>query len=422
MTPAARIASAIEVLEKVDASSRPADEVVTSYFRGRRYIGAKDRRAIAERVFRIERRRAHLNWWTGTSAPRARVIAELALEEGLTSESAEQIFGGGRFAPLPLSAEERALVERLAGCALDDPEMPSPVHLELPDWLAEKLQALWGDRMPEEMAALNTPAPLDLRVNTLKTTSAEAQARLADDGIETRPTKLSPWGLRVTGRASVTTSHAFREGLVEVQDEGSQIAALLTGAKADRLTVDLCAGAGGKTLALAAMMKDGGPLIACDTEAPRIKRMEARLARAGISNVTRKLIARLDDPWLTTLLGRAERVLVDAPCSSSGAWRRNPGARWRLTPDRLAALVIEQRRILATAAKLTRPGGRLIYVTCSVLPDENERQADLFLESEPSFRAVPLPQVWADTIGGMPPADDTYLTLTPLRTETDGVA
>jgi 16S rRNA (cytosine967-C5)-methyltransferase len=420
MTPAARIASAIEVLEKVEASARPADEVVTSYFRGRRYIGAKDRRAISDRVFRIERRRAQLDWWTGTSAPRARVIAELALEEGLTPESAAQIFDGGKFAPAPLTAEEQKLLERLAGRSWDAPEMPTPVRLELPEWIAEKLAARWGERMAEEMAALNTPAPLDLRVNTLKATRAEAQARLAAEGIETQPTPISPLGLRVTGRAGVATSGAFRAGLVEVQDEGSQLAALLTGAKADRLTIDLCAGAGGKTLALAALMKDGGPLVACDTDAQRLQRMEARLTRAGISNVTRKRIHGLDDPWLASLDGRGERVLVDAPCSGSGAWRRNPGARWRLTPERLDALIAEQRRILASAARLTKPGGRLIYVTCSILPDENQQQADLFLESEPAFRALPVARVWSETVGDAPPTEGAYLTLTPASTNTDG--
>lgn len=420
MTPAARIASAIEVLEKVEASARPADEVVTSYFRGRRYIGAKDRRAISERVFRIERRRAQLDWWTGTSAPRARVIAELALEDGLTPDSAAQIFDGGKFAPSPLSADEQELLQRLAGRSWDTPEMPAPVRLELPDWIADKLAALWGERTAVEMAGLNAPAPVDLRVNTLKATRADAQARLAEEGIETQPTPLSPLGLRVTGRAGVATSGAFRAGLVEIQDEGSQLAALLTGTKADRLTIDLCAGAGGKTLALAAMMKDGGPLVACDTDSQRLRRMEARLVRAGVTNVTRRKIRGPDDPWLATFEGRGERVLVDAPCSGSGAWRRNPGARWRLTPERLEALIAEQRRILATAARLTKPGGRLIYVTCSILPDENQQQADLFLQSEPAFRALPIGQVWAETAGGAPPSAGTYLTLTPASTNTDG--
>jgi 16S rRNA (cytosine967-C5)-methyltransferase len=420
MTPTARIAAVIEILESVDGTTRPGDEVVTAYFRSRRYIGSKDRRAIAERVFAIERRRARLDWWTGNAGPRARVIADLTLNDGLTPDGIAALFTGERYSPAPLSPEEDALVQRMAGNSIESDDMPLGVRLETPDWLAEKLQATWGEDTAVEMAALNQPAPLDLRVNTLKGDRDAATRRLAEDEITAEPTPLSPVGLRVESRANITASRAFKEGLVEIQDEASQIAALLTGTKADRLTVDLCAGAGGKTLALAAMMKDGGPLIACDNEPRRFSRMEARLKRAGVSNVTRKLIRTLDDPFLETMQARAERVLVDAPCSGAGAWRRSPNARWKLTPERLDQLIAEQRRILAAAAAIVKPGGRLIYVTCSVLTDENKAQADLFLESQPQFRAIPIAEVWPSTIGGPVPDTGTYLALTPARNGTDG--
>jgi len=420
MTPAARIAAVIEILESVDGTARPGDEVVTAYFRSRRYIGSKDRRAIAERVFAIERRRARLDWWTNSDDKRARVIADLALSDGLAPDGIAALFSGEHYSPAPLSPEEEVLVQRLTGKAIETDEMPLGVRLETPDWLAEKLQATWGEDTAAEMAALNQPAPLDLRVNTLKGKRDDAIARLAEDDIAAEPTPLSPIGLRVESRANVMASRAYKDGLVEIQDEASQIAALLTATKADRLTVDLCAGAGGKTLALAAMMKDGGPLIACDTESRRFSRMNPRLERAGVSNVTRKLIKNLDDPFLDSLRARAERVLVDAPCSGAGAWRRNPNARWKLTPERLDQLIAEQRRILAAAAQLVKPGGRLIYVTCSVLTEENKAQADLFLDSQPQFRALPIADVWKATIGGTAPDTGTYLSLTPARNGTDG--
>ena len=420
MTPAARIAAVIEILESVDGTTRPGDEVVTAYFRSRRYIGSKDRRAIADRVFTVERHRARLDWWTSSDDKRARVIADLTLNEGLMPDGIAALFTGENYSPAALSPEEEVLVQRLAGQTIDNPDMPLGVRLETPDWLAEKLQATWGDETAAEMAALNQPASVDLRVNTLKGKREDAIARLAEDEIAAEPTPLSPIGLRIAARANVIASRAYKEGLVEIQDEASQIAALLTATKADRLTVDLCAGAGGKTLALAAMMKDGGPLIACDNESRRFSRMEPRLKRAGVGNVTRKLIKSLDDPFIGTLEARCERVLVDAPCSGAGAWRRNPNARWKLTPERLDQLIAEQRRILATAAALVKPGGRLIYVTCSVLNEENKAQADLFLDGQPQFHALPIADVWKATIGGTAPDTGTYLSLTPHRNGTDG--
>lgn len=405
MTPAARIAATIEVLEQLDASPRPADEVVSQYFRGRRFIGSKDRRDISERVFSIERELARLAWWTGSRIPRACVIAHIALVEGAEPAG---LFAGGKFGPEPLTPEEEVLAARLVGQTLDQPEMPQATRLELPDWLEPLFAETFGDRLDIEMAALNRPAPLDLRVNTLKATREEAQKRLEMEGIDSSPTPISPFGLRVAGRVNLTASRSYQDGWVEVQDEASQICAIRVDTKADRLTIDLCAGAGGKTLALAAIMKDGGPLVACDSDAGRLHRMEARLRRAGISNVTRKNISGPEDTVLDRYRGKAERVLVDAPCSGTGAWRRNPGARWRLTPERLEAHVEEQKNLLAEASTLVAPNGRLIYSTCSVLKCENQDQADHFLEFHPDFRAVPASP------------ESAYLSLTPARDGTDG--
>jgi 16S rRNA (cytosine967-C5)-methyltransferase len=405
MTPAARIAASIELLEKLDGSLRPADEIASQYFRSRRFIGAKDRRDISERIFAIERAQSRLDWWVGGGAPRTRVIAHLALVEGAAPA---ELFSGGKFAPEPLSAEEQVLADRLMGQALDRADMPAAVRLELPEWLEPLFAETFGDRLEAEMAALNRPAPLDLRVNTLKATREDAQKRLAAEGIDSIPTPISPFGLRVSMRVNLTASRSYQDGWVEVQDEASQICALKVETKADRLTIDLCAGAGGKTLALAAIMKDGGPLVACDNDQGRLQRMEARLKRAGISNVTRKKIAGPEDPALDRYRRKAERVLVDAPCSGTGAWRRNPAARWQFTPERLEALREEQRKLLICASTLVAPRGRLIYATCSVLKCEDQDQADHFLEFHPDFRAVPASP------------ENAYLSLTPARDGTDG--
>jgi 16S rRNA (cytosine967-C5)-methyltransferase len=424
LTPAARIAATIEVLEKTQSSNSPADEVVSAYFRGRRYIGSKDRRDISQRVYDIQRRGARLGWWTEASDSRATVIAHLALAEKTSGDGIKQLFSGEGYAPPRLTADEAALVGRLAGRDLDDPSMPAAVRLEVPDWLMDDLGEQFGENLEAELAALNRPAPLDVRVNLLKGDRAGALELLRDEGINAEPTPISPIGLRIGGRVNLHSSTAYRGGFVEPQDEASQIAALLCDTKADRLTIDYCAGAGGKTLALAASMKDGGPLVACDTDQTRLRRIKARARRAGVSNVTVKCITGGNGGGngggLDRYQGAAERVLVDAPCSGSGAWRRNPAAKWKLTPERLRQHVRAQSEILAAAAPLVAPGGRLIYATCSVLPPENERQIEAFLAAHPEFSPMPVSQLWGTALAGTYQGDGPYLRLSPAGQGTDG--
>lgn len=428
MTPAARIAATIEVLEKTQSSNSPADEVVSAYFRGRRYIGSKDRRDISQRVYDIQRRGARLRWWTEASHSRAWAIAYLALAEKTPGDEIKQLFSGEGYAPPRLTADEAALVDRLAGRELADAAMPDAVRLEIPDWLMADLGEQFGENLEAELAALNKPAPLDVRVNLLKGDRAGALELLRQEGINAEPTPISPIGLRIGGRVNLHSSTAYRGGFVEPQDEASQIAALLCDTKADRLTIDYCAGAGGKTLALAASMKDGGPLVACDTDQTRLRRIRARARRAGVSNITVKCIADGNGGentgrtggGLDRYQGAAERVLVDAPCSGSGAWRRNPAVKWKLTPERLRQHVRAQSEILAAAARLVAPGGRLIYATCSVLPPENERQIKAFLAAHPEFSPMPVSQLWGAALAGRSPGDDPYLRLSPAGQGTDG--
>jgi 16S rRNA (cytosine967-C5)-methyltransferase len=259
---------------------------------------------------------------------------------------------------------------------------------------------------------------VDLRVNTLKTDRAAAKARLADEGIETVETPWSPLGLRCVARANVAASGAFAEGWVEVQDESAQLAALMTDARPGETVVNFCAGAGGKTLALAAAMANKGRLIACDVSQARLDRGADRLKRAGAFNVTRRALAGETDKWIKRHKGTADRVLVDAPCSGSGTWRRNPDARWRTTPEDLAELAEKQGRILASAARLVRPGGRLVYATCSMFDEENGARIAAFLAARPDFALLPVAAAWPGAPA--PLAGDDTLRLTPGRHGTDG--
>jgi len=421
MTPPARLEAAIALLEAIEAAPhRPADAIANEFFRERRFIGSGDRRAVSDRVWRVLRARRRLTWWVPRATPRLLVAASL-LTEGWALAGVAESFSGDRFAPGGLERNEYNALRRVEGQVLDQAEMPEPVRFELPDWLYPRMLARFGDRLAMEMAALSEPAPLDLRVNVLKGTRDEAAAALAAEGWEARPTPLSPWGLRIDGRRPVTSGPAFQSGLVEIQDEGSQLIAALTGAKPGMRVVDWCAGAGGKTLALAAMMGNRGQIVACDVSASRLDGAVRRLRRAGVNNVERHLV-ETGDKWAKRRAGAFDRVLVDAPCTGTGTWRRNPDARHRLTEQDLLELTRKQSSILDTARALVRPGGRLIYATCSLLQEENEGQVSGFLLRHADFRLVPLAQAWPfeGTVPEVMGPDGEMLSLTPAAHGTDG--
>ncbi|MGE3967554.1 MAG: RsmB/NOP family class I SAM-dependent RNA methyltransferase [Dongiaceae bacterium] len=430
MTPGARLQASIELLAAIHGGTAPADRAVADYFRHRRYIGGGDRRDVLERVYAILRARARLDWWIarqgGEGTERERVIAALALLEGWSADRIAGSFDGGPYRPAPLTREERALARALAGKALADPAQPDWVRLEFPEWLETPMRKLYGKRFEAEMAALMVPAETDLRVNLLKADRDGAQAALKREGVEARPTPFSPLGLRIAGRPPLATLAAFKDGLVEVQDEGSQIVALLADARPGQRVVDFCAGAGGKTLALAAAMQNKGQIVACDTLKGRVDRAAIRLRRAGVHNVERRGLSSERDPWVKRHAGAYDRVLVDAPCSGSGTWRRNPDQKWRLQADAIAELADLQSRILESAARLVKPGGRLVYATCALLRDENEDRVTGFLEAHPDFAALPIGGLWRDTIGGEAPEaaagarDGTSLRLTPAAQGSDG--
>lgn len=417
MTPSARLAAAIDLLAEMDAAPRrPADAVANSFFRERRFIGGGDRRAISSLVWDALRHWRRTAWRLeqagGAPTPRLR-IAAAEIFRGNTPGAVAQSFVEGRFAPGALTGDERYVLDRLAK---EEPgPMPDSVRLEVPDWLYPHLKSRFGDRVEQELAAMAQEATLDLRVNTLRGDRQTALRALARDGFHPEVSALSPWGLRLPGRLPVTTSTAFREGLVEIQDEGSQLVVAMLGAGPEMRVLDYCAGAGGKTLAIAMEMQNRGHIVACDVSTVRLDGAVKRLRRAGVHNVERHLLVA-GDKWAKRRAGSFDRVLVDAPCTGTGTWRRNPDARVRLEEKDLQELTVKQAEILDRAAALVRPGGRVVYATCSVLDAENKDQIEAFLARRPDFElALPEGDLLPEAFRSSP-----MLSLTPAQNETDG--
>ncbi|MGG5819826.1 RsmB/NOP family class I SAM-dependent RNA methyltransferase [Falsiroseomonas sp. HW251] len=425
MTPSGRIQAAADLLAAVaEEARRPADAIANDFFRARRYIGGGDRRAVSELAWGAIRQKLRLDWHLARLGvqPSARLllIAHLVLVERWTPQKLAGHYTGDRFAPAALDRAEIELVRRLAAARLLDEAMPEGIRLNLPDWALPGLKERFGDRLAEETAAMEGAAPLDLRANLLRTSRDEARQALAAEGIAAQPTPLSPWGLRVEDRKPVSATDAFRGGLVEVQDEGSQLIALLADARPGMRVADYCAGAAGKTLAMAAAMGNRGHIVACDVSAPRLEGAGKRLRRAGVDNAERHLL-QPGDKWRKRRGRSFDRVLVDAPCTGSGTWRRNPDARMRTGAQDLAELSAKQAEILEDASELVRPGGRLVYATCSLLPEEDEMQVARFLERHADFVVCPVPGLWA----GLRPEVDApdpapMLALSPARHGTDG--
>jgi 16S rRNA (cytosine967-C5)-methyltransferase len=416
MTPAGQLAAAIDLLAEIEADARPADAVANSFFRNRRFIGAGDRREVSSLVWGVLRARRHLGWWLEKfgAAPTPRLLlAAQALFSGMTLHKIGMAFLAGRYGPPPLTEAETIILEKFAGHTLEHPNMPDAVKYEVPDWILPRFAALFGPALPAEMAALAATAPLDLRVNLLKSTREDAIAALAREGLAATFSPYSPWGLRLAGRQSITQGPAFRDGIVEIQDEGSQLVALLVDAAPGMRVADFCAGAGGKTLAIAMTMENKGHIVACDVSAPRLEGAIKRLRRAGVHNAESHLLAP-GDKWLKRSEKKFDRVLVDAPCTGTGTWRRNPDARLRLKETDLVEILAKQAAILDQAQKLVKPGGRLIYATCSLLEDENEAQLEAFLVRYPTFKLRPLG-------APLPPAlQGEKLRLSPRAHGTDG--
>jgi 16S rRNA (cytosine967-C5)-methyltransferase len=369
-----------ELVHRVLRFEQPADRVVADFFREQRALGARDRQVLGDGAFALLRR---LPLW--------RHLADAA--NGGRGEMARRLAilvwpGNAGVLRAALDERERAWLERCQ--AFDLQALPERLRHNLPDWLAAPLQARLGEEFWPWVAATDAPAPLDLRVNALKADRDEILVRLREAGIDAAPTPHSPLGLRVVGKPALQRLDVFGHGLVEAQDEGSQLLALITGAKRGEMVVDFCAGAGGKTLALGAQMRNTGRLYAFDVSGHRLAALKPRLARSGLGNVHPAQIAHERDDRVARLAGKVDRVLVDAPCSGSGTLRRHPDLKWRQSAETVTGLAPTQRAILAAAARLVKPGGRLVYATCSVLDPENRVVADEFEASHGSaFARVP---------------------------------
>ena len=405
-TPAL-FAHAEAVLGQLLSFNHPADAVVSRYFREHRELGHADRAFVAETVFAVLRRGRSLEArCAGKLSDRNRLLVALAVTRGWSQRE---------LAPVLKASEETWLADAKA---MADSDFPPAVRCDLPDWLYARLEEQFGaDETLALATALNQPAPLDLRVNTLKASRDEVLARLAADGIAAQAGALSPLAMRLRDKPALAKHPLFLDGAFEVQDEGSQLLGFLLEPKRGEMVVDFCAGAGGKTLLLGALMRNTGRLYAFDVSDKRLVKLKPRLARSGLSNVHPARIEHERDTKIKRLAGKADRVLVDAPCSGLGTLRRNPDLKWRQSAESVAELTLKQAAILDAAAKLVRPGGRVVYATCSLLQAENDAIVEAFLARHPDFVLTPASAVLARA--GIDLAGDA-LRLLPHRHQTDG--
>ncbi len=428
MKPAARINAALEILgemQKEWAAGRPipADKLLGEYTKQRRYMGSKDRAAVAELVYTVLRNGAALQWWTERAKqetnPRNLMLLTLVMLEREPLHKIEAQFSGEQYCPSALTQAEHDFVAEHLNKAIDEPFMPDWARANCPEWLEARLRSLFGDNFASEMKALNQEATVDLRVNTLRCADrGDLIFALDKEGIFAAPCEHSPLGVRLRKRAPIFTTKAYQEGLFEVQDEASQIAASMVEAKAGERVIDVCAGAGGKSLAIAAQMQNDGHILAWDNDKNRLAQLPKRVKRAGVRNIEWQVmdITQAD----IHSIPKADWVLVDAPCSGTGTWRRNPDLKWRSSPQELERVVTLQQQLLSRASQLVSSGGTLVYATCSLLKEENEAQIASFLNNHTDFEVEPMPQIWHKLVGCVVDQDERFFRVTPATHGMDG--
>jgi len=401
--PPAILGNTEEVLREILRFTAPADVTLSRYFKDHPRLGGRERGVIAECVYAVLRNKSFYTDFAGATMRRLVLL-------GMLDTVGIDALGG-------LSEDETAFLTRIQD--IDRSLLPAKQRANLPDWLYDKLVAQYGEAETLELAAvLNTPAPLDLRVNALKANREDVIAELATAPIAAEPTPYAPLGLRIRKKPALQNLPLFKSGAIEVQDEGSQVLAQLVGARRGEMVVDFCAGAGGKTLALGAVMRNTGRLYAFDVSEKRLTKLKPRLARSGLSNVHPVVIAHERDAKVKRLAGKIDRVLVDAPCSGMGTLRRNPDVKWRQQETGIAEMTEKQASILDGAARLVKFGGRLVYATCSLLNEENDAIVEQFLATHPDFTLVPVSQVLAEQRIALEMGDT--LKMLPHKHGTDG--
>ncbi len=421
MKPEARYQAAIELLETFQKEERPADGLASAYFRGRRYIGSSDRKWIHGRFYNILRQWNRLIWWHDkyNYSPSARSIVfidSMFRGEHDVSSLNERVCTGEKFAPSKLTPSEMKILHEIKGQSLEHKDMDDKTLLECPEWAWSPLVNAFGlEKAKAIMAAMQDQNDLHLRVNTIKSSRDDILKQLKSEGMAIEAGKYSPWCIRLAGRPQIVKHDLYQNGQVEIQNEGSQLIALACDVKPGDRVVDFCAGAGGKTLALAAMMQNKGSIVACDVLEGRLKRSKKRFQRSGVHNIETRALSSERDKWVKRHKGNYDVVLVDAPCSGLGTWRGDPDKRIRQLGPGLSELVPLQAEILDSAARLVKSGGRLIYATCSLLPVENERQIDKFLHEHPDFEKAELPANMPEGV-----AENGYLKANPADHDCDG--
>lgn len=422
MTPGARIQETIELIDELISGSHSADRLFARWFRKRRYAGSKDRVFIKNLMYEVLRNYYQLAWWTGedTSA-RSLTLAASILSGNTNMEDLVGWCDGQKYRPKPLTPSEMQKLRKLkSGDGYLSPIQPDAVRCNLPGWLYDEAVRVFEGNVEQELAALNTMAPIDLRVNELKMNRGHAEETLGASGIEVSKTKYAPSGLRLMSPQSIERLPLFENGCIEIQDEGSQIIAHLCSAQKYMNVLDLCAGAGGKSLALAAIMENKGKITLCDIDQNRLNRASVRLRRAGVDNCILKTINPDQNPSQLSSMGVFDRVLLDAPCTGSGVWRRHPERRFTLTQSRYSELTRLQGKLLRHASRLVALNGQLIYATCSFLAKENEEQIQKFLLDSGSFVVIPIGDVWRSVFGSSFSFSGDYLRLTPYHHGSDG--
>lgn len=426
MQASSRIQAVIEILKKMELAKQPMDNVVGDYMRGKRYIGSSDRSHITGLIYDMARAKAKIEWWIAKykveDNARNRVITALVFLEELEVKQIQELFDGDKYGPFKMDHNEKEFLGTLFGQEFEHKDMPLAVRCECPPEHEETLKKLWGDDFENEMMAMLEQATLDFRVNVGMLDRDGAIASLGKDKIKVEKTPYSPWGLRAQKKIFISQTRAFKKGHIDIQDEGSQLISYVCNAQPGMQVLDYCAGGGGKTLGLAGSTKGKGRIVAMDIDARRLDKAKPRLKRAwACDNVElRPLSEERNRKWLRRQKGTFDVTLIDVPCSGAGTWRRNPDMRWDNYGPKFEDLLSVQAEILDKVAHTVKVGGRLVYATCSLLPEENEKQIEAFLARNPSYKLLPLKEAWPKDEETKCPCDADYMRLTPYQHNTDG--